>query len=191
MHELLHRIKFKEIRFILLAAVLISILIFAASFYFNPSILFIVSLALLVFGMNFLVYLIKKSGVAFIFYILVGIFTFSINDIGIFGWKKVLVFALSALIFETIFLFLKLHLHNVPLDMIIGSSLSTATISILLGFFLSLVLASSFPIALLNLILLSFAIGLFSSVLTFIIWHNTKNTKVILRLEAYLMRLGK
>lgn len=190
-HEHIQMIRPKSIIFTLIVAVITALLIFLSNLFFSPTASFIISLIFLVAGMNFVVYLIKKVGIATLFYVFTAILTFWINDIGVLGWKKILVFFFAGLIFEIIFLFLKLHLHNVQLDMVVGTSLSAASISLFMAFALSEGLASSFPIGLLNLIILAMAVGLGASVVTFLLWHNIERMKPVLKLESYLMSLAR
>lgn len=188
-YEHIQTIKLKEMIFVLIVAALISLLLFISYLIFSPTVSFIFSLAFLVLGMNFCVYLIKKTGIATIFYFLTAIFTSHLNDIGALGGQKIFTFFLAGLIFEVIFIFLKAHLHNIPLDMIIGTSLSTASIALITAFALSEGLASSFPLALINYILMALAVGLAASIIVFLIWHNIEKTKLIIKLESYLMSL--
>lgn len=188
-HEHFQKIKLKELVFIPIVAGIVSLFIFLNNLLFDPSLVLIISLFLLVLGMNLVVYLAKKSGTAVIFYLFTSFFTFSIGDIGILGWKKILAFVIAGILFEIIFLLLKLEIHSLPLDMIIGTSLSIASLPLVSAFLLSAGLASSFPLALINLIVLAFAVGLIASVITFLLWRKVKHTKVIIRLESYLMSL--
>jgi len=185
-HEHIQKIRLKELIFILIIAIIVSALLFLNSGFFSSSTSLIISMLLLVFGMNFLVYVTKKSGTATIFYTLVALFTFWLPDIGILGWKKVLTFFLAGIIFELIFLYLKLNFHSIPLDMVVGTTISITSISIISSFLISAKLAGTFPLALINFILLSFSIGLFSSVIFIIIWHNLKRIKHIIQLQVYL-----
>jgi len=190
-HEHVQRIRLKEFIFVVIVAIIISFILFIGNFFLSPTFSFITSLIFLVVGMNICIYLIKKTGIATLFYVLTAILTFWLHDIGVVGGYKILTFFFAGLIFEGIFLFLKLHVHNVPLDMIIGTSLSTASISLITGFALSEGLARSFPVELLNLILLAFAVGLIAATVTFLIWHSVEHTKPIIKLESYLMSLGR
>ncbi|HIH10852.1 TPA: hypothetical protein HA241_01555 [Candidatus Woesearchaeota archaeon] len=188
--EHIQLIRAKNAIFTLIIAFITSLFIFFGNLLFSPSISFIVSLVLIVAGMNTCVYLIKKTGIAALFYVLTAIFTFWINDISVGGGNKILTFFLAGLVFEIIFLFLKVKVHNIPLDMIIGTSISTASMVIITAFVLSKDLAWSFPLGLLNLVLLAFAVGLIASTVTFLIWHNVEHTKTIIWLESWLMSLG-
>lgn len=192
-HEHIQKIKLKELVSIILISVVTSLLIFLNNYlmnnyFFDPSYIFIVSLALLVLGMNLSVYLIKKVGVSTLFYLIAAILTISITDLGITGWNKILVFAVAGILFGGPFLFLKLHLHYLPLDMIIGTIISTASIPLTAAFLLSSGLASSFPLTLINIILVAAAVGLAASIIAFFIWHSIQETKTIIKLEFYLMR---
>lgn len=189
-HEHVQKIRFKDLLFVFIAVLVVSLIIFTTNLLFSPTTSFIVSLIFLVLGMNISVYLIKKSGAATLFYILTAIMTFWIDDVGIIGWKKILVFFFAGLIFEFIFLFLKLHLHNVPLDMVMGTGLSVSSIPLIMAFMISDELAGSFPLQLLNIIILAFAVGIIASTIVFLFWHEIEHTRLILWLESYLMTLA-
>ena len=74
-----------------------------------------------------------------------------------------------------------------PLDLIIGTSISTGSLIIITALFLSSGLVRSFPLELLNLILLAFGLGIIASTLFFVLWHYFKNTKFIILLESYFL----
>src|SRR3989338_5636742 len=186
-HEHIQKIRLKELACIFLISMAAAMLIFLSNLIFSPSIFFIASIAILVLGMNFSVYLIRKTGVATIFYLITAILTISLFDIGVTGWKKIFVFFSAGILFELVFLILKLEIHNLPMDIIIGTSVSTAGLPFISALLLSVSLASSFPIALINLIILAFAVGLVASVIAFIIWYHIEPTKVMLKLHYYLM----
>ncbi|PIN74137.1 hypothetical protein COV20_00805 [Candidatus Woesearchaeota archaeon CG10_big_fil_rev_8_21_14_0_10_45_16] len=190
-HEHLIILKPKDYFCVGVVSVLSSFLMLIGSLFTSPSVSLILSLALLIIGMNLSVYLIKKAGVAVIFSLLTGIFTFFLNDIGVLGWQKIITFLVSGLLFELIFLLLKIRVHDVPLELIIGSSLSAVTVVLVSAFLLSSSLARSFPLELLNLLLLAFVVGLFSSVLFFLFWQAVEQSKLILKLESYLMSLNR
>jgi len=189
-HEHIQKIKTKEFILIVVVAVVISALLYLNNFFFGDHFVYIISLALIVLGMNFIVYTIRKSGVATLFYLLTALFTFFIAEVGIFGWKKIMVFFIAGVIFELIFLILKIELHNLTLDVIIGTSFSMVSIPLTTAFLLSSGLASSFPLVLINWLVLTFVVGLVAAVITSLIWHEIKQTKPILKLESYLMKLN-
>ena len=190
-HEHIRPIKIKDFFFVGMIVIITSLFLFVGNFIFPPTHSFIISLFFIVCGMNLTVYLTKKTGIAALFYVLTAIFTFPLNDLGVVGGGKLLTLFFAAFVFEIIFLFLKFHFHSIPLDMIIGTSLSIASIPLISAFSLSLELASSFPTALLNFILLAFSVGLGSSVIMFVIWHYIEKTKFIIKLESWLMSLGR
>ncbi len=187
-HEHVHGLKGKELAFLLAASLLVSGAIILASFILSPAGLFLFSLLLLTIGLNTIAYLTPWFGRAWIFLALVSIFTLSLDDMGLIGFSKIAVFLLIGLVFELSFLYLKLHLHSVPLDMIIGSSLAMAALPLSSAFILSARLASTFPDTLKNLILSGFAVGLGASVLVFLLWKEIEHTKPVLRLYFYLRR---
>lgn len=190
-HEHIQLLRLKDIFFVVVVATMVSLLLVAGNIFLSPTLSFIVSLLFLTLGMNCCVYLLKKTSIATLFYVLVAALTFWLNDIGVVGGNKILTFLLAGLLFEILFLFLKVKVHNIPIDMIIGTSISTAGIVIITAFILSPDLAWSFPLELLNLVLLAFAIGIIASMSAFLLWHQVEHTKFIIRLESYLMSLGR
>ena len=186
-HEHILKIPLKDFFIVLIFSVIFSAFMYVGHYLFTPAYSFLISLGLLVFGFNSLVYLTNKSGIAAIFSALTALFTFNLGDLGIIGGQRIIVFILSALVFEFFFLFLKLHIHNVPLDIVLGTSFSLASLPLFIAFFLSPTLASSFPVALINLILSAFAVGLLASSIVFLIWHEVEKTRVILKIKFYLL----
>ena len=189
--EHFRNIKIKEIIFTLVAAGIVSLLIFITNSFASPVSSLIFSLTLMAFVMNLLVYIIKKSGVATIFYVFIGMFTFHLLDLGFLGFKKFFTLLLAGLVFEFVFLFFKKSLPSIRLDLVLGTSISTASIPLITGFILSARLASSFPSELINLTLLGFISGLFSSILAFLFWLKIRKTKRIIELQSYLLCLAR
>ncbi|MBT4936376.1 hypothetical protein HON22_00500, partial [Candidatus Peregrinibacteria bacterium] len=171
-HEHIRTFRKTELGLILFVAILVSVVVYLLNFLIDPTFLFLGSLIVLVFGLNFLVHIIKKTGVVMLFFILISLFTLFINDIGIVGWKKIIVFLIAGLIFELSFLFLKIHVHNIPFDIVVGTSFSLLSIPLTTAFFLSPSLASSFPQSLLNVLSLAFVVGLITSVVASLLWHH-------------------
>ena len=188
-HEHIHKIRLKEIIFVLVVAFLISLLLLLNNYLFTDSVLFIIALVLLIIGMNLVVYVTQKSGIATLFFIFTSFGTIFINDLGILGWRKIIVFLIATFIFELFFLILKFHPHNIQLDVILGSSFAITSIPLVAAFLLSPGLASNFPTILLNIIVLAFFVGLVAAFTTFLIWHSLESKKFILKLKSYLMDL--
>ena len=183
--EHIRMIRLKDFAFIAVTAFITAALIYVAQALVSPSVMYYLFLALFVIALNGTVYVLKKSGVAALFSFLLGLFTLNVDDVGIFGWKKIAVFFVAALVFEAVFLILKLRLKSVPIDMVLGSSFFMAALPLVTAFFLSPSIVFSFPVALLNLVLLSFVVGLIASFVAFVLWHFISGTKFIIRLEAH------
>lgn len=149
----------------------------------SPNMSYIFSLFIAAFLMSFTVNLVRKAGSATLFYLIGGIFTYLINDLGALRSTKLIALLFAGIVFETIFLILKLELKNIPLDIILGSALSAATIPITTGLLLSSTVSYSWLFELLNLSLLSFFIGVIGSVASFILWYNLRTTKIIMKYE--------
>lgn len=189
--ENIKKIKPKEILFIFTVSLITSVFIYLNQWMFSSTISLIISLIFIAIGINLLVNILKKSGVAIIFNLFVGILTFNQIDLGFIGFKKILILVLAGLVFEIAFLVLKLHIFSIPLDLVIGTSISFASIYLIAGFILSANLASNFPTEMINLILLTFLVGLFGSFLAYLIWNKIKITRLVLEIESYMYVLGR
>ena len=185
-HEHFRKFTYKEMVLVVALALISSLIIFLSVEKLDPSIAIIVSLASGAFFMNLAVYLINKSGSALIFYFLLGLFTILLDDLGLYGWQKILVYILVGIVFEIIFLVLKLPIHNLPLDMILGTSVSTSLIILFSSMLILFGFPTDFPLQLINLILVAFFTGLFSSSLVFVLWHLVANTKFVIKFKNYL-----
>ena len=184
----MHWLKRKELAVIFAVSLLIGAAIHIGNFYLTPAGIFFFSLLLIVTGLNIVAYLMPWVGRGSLFLFLIALFTFPSDDIGVTSLSKVIVFLLAGLTFELSFMYLKLHLHSIPLDIVVGSSLAMAVLPLSSAFFLSPSLASSFPPELWNLTLLAFSIGLGTSVLMSLLWEFTEHTKLVLELYFFVRR---
>jgi hypothetical protein len=190
-HEHFQQIRGKDLIFLGVMSFICALIIYLSSWLTSPSITIIVSIFSIVCLSNLLIYISRKSSMVLLFYVLVSFLTFGLDDFGVTGWRKLMVFLIAGIVFEIIYLTLKLRIHNVSLDMVVGSTLAMMSIPLLVALFISPNLVFTFPEALINLILLGFTFGLISSVITSIVWHFIRANKFILDLETKLMTLGK
>lgn len=189
-HENVAWVTRREVVLNLIVALFVSLLLYVANQLFAHSTLYILSVILLVLGMNFVVYVSRKIGLVSLYMFLVSILTNTLPEIGVVGFPKIVVLFVAALIFEGIFLFLKIHIHNIPLDIVVGTSIAMASIPFTTALFISLNVAT-LSIALFNFMLLSLAVGLAASTVMFLIWHNIEKTKTVIKLESYLQSLTR
>ncbi len=184
-HEHIQKFTIKELALILLLSVFSFLLIYFGTHLINPSYTLIFSLGITIVLMNLLMYVISKSGTALFYYTLVAFFTMNIHDIGITGYDKVIAFVIAVLVFEVVFLILKLHLHNVPADMILGSSLFGPALMFAAAFILSTI-DLIMGIGFINMLLLSFGVTLGSSVIAFLLWYHIARAKPIVKFRNYI-----
>ena len=92
-------------------------------------------------------------------------------------------FGVAGLLFEFLFLMLKLEIHYLPLDILLGTALSTASIPLSTLFLLSTEMAATNGRAVMNILLLSFCVGLIGAVIAFLIWFQVKHSKAVLQYE--------
>jgi hypothetical protein len=169
----------------------IALLLFLLEKFLAPAVLFILSICLMSLGLNFLFYLLKRTSSVFLFLLLTSILTFQLDTIGISGWRKILVFSLSAAIFEIVFKLLNRKITHAPLAILISSTIAITFIPILAALFLSLTLALSIPNTLINLILLAFVSALVTSGFTFLLWYDLQANRMVIKFQAYLGTLGR
>jgi hypothetical protein len=127
--------------------------------------------------------LIRKAGTAILFFAIVTALTINLASFGVDGLSKIIVMILAGLVFELTFLVLKIEIKNIPLDVIIGAALSTASIPLLTGLVASTEIIQSLMINFLNLIILGFVSGLAGAVLAFLLWWNIRTAKWIMKFE--------
>lgn len=188
--EHFQKISLKEALLTLVAAALLGVVILLLDSFLNPFALFLSSLLILVLGANFLISLTRKLGLALLFYVLLAAFTWNVFDTGALGWEKILVYFLAGLVLELAYLFLKIKIDFLPLDLIAGTSLSLGSLPLITAFIISAPLARQFPLALINLAILSFAVGMAAATLFSLAWSRLDRTKKILKFKSYLRSLG-
>jgi len=177
--------KFRTVDYIAVAvlAIIWSLLSFVLSSLTDLLSRYILSLFLLIFISTFTVLLIKKAGAITLFYVISALITYNVGNIGPIGIYKLITFVSAGIIFELIFLLLKLEVRAIPLDIVVSASISAAAIPIVTGVILSFGVVVSMVTSFINVTLLSLFVGLASSVLLFIIWQTIKHSKFIVRLE--------
>ena len=151
--------------------------------FFDPSVGYYGSL--LIFGLllSFSTFFVRKAGTGLLVGILSSLCSFPNGLAGAIGWQKVLVFAIAGLLFELAFLLLKLEIHLIPFDILLGTALAVASIPLSTLLLLSPAVATQHQFALLNIALIGFLTGLLSAVLAFLLWYRLKQTKLVLWFE--------
>lgn len=153
--------------------------------YLNPQLSFLITLFTITLLMSFIVHLVRKAGAATLFYGLCAIFTISLSDFGVTGSRKILALLIAGIIFELAFLILKLELKNIQLDIILGTGLSAAVIPLVMAIQLSWTITVERFVPLLNVILVSFVVGVIGALVSFLIWYKFKSAKSIIRFEYH------
>lgn len=133
--------------------------------------------------MSFTVLVVQRAGTALLFYTLGSMLNMELVDIGPPGVSKVLAFAASGLLFEMVYLVLKLEFNNVQVDILLGTAVSGAFLPLLMILFLSPVLAVNLIVEALNLAFISFFLGVISSTIAFLGWFHLRATRPLLRFQ--------
>jgi hypothetical protein len=170
-----------------IALVILSLIWFGASYlsdvFMGPQESYVLSLLVLMFFMSYAVHLVRKAGSATLFYVLCAALTYGFNDLGITGMNKFYSFLVAGFFFELMFIILKVELHNVQIDIILGTALSAASIPVMTALLLSPTVAISMISSVGNLVLLSFFVGIVGSIISFLIWYRMKTFEWVLRYE--------
>jgi hypothetical protein len=176
---------FKKFRKIDLLVIVILVLVWAFSTWLinlpNTQFTFFLSLFITTMFMTFIALLIRKFGAVTLFYLFGAIITIPINNLGGLGFYKVPILLIAGVTFELFFLLLKIEIKNIPLDVILGAAFSNFSIP----FTMLLILppATGLITLVLNFALIAFIIGIIASIIVFLIWHNIKNSKLIIKFE--------
>jgi len=177
---------FKKFRWIDIFAILFLaglwlLLSFLVDYFCDLQTEYIFSLLIISVLLAFTVQLVNKTGTAVIFFGAGSFFTSFLDNIGPVGSDKVLVFLIAAVVFELIFLVLKLEIRNLQFDIILGTALSAAVIPFASALIISTSVALTMLSSLINLVLLSFFIGLIGALIAAFIWYELRATRFFLR----------
>jgi hypothetical protein len=149
--------------------------------YLNPQLGYLLSLLVGLSLLSFAVLIVKKAGAGLLFMGVSGILTSHIADIGVLGVEKFVVFMLSGLVFEIVFVLLKLEIKDIQMD-ILGGTAAGLFIPLFMGLVISSSLAWQLINGLINMMLTSFFVGVIASVIGFLIWHRFRTTKFMVKM---------
>ncbi len=175
---------YREVGATIVISLLISLLIFITTRLLPPVAAFYSSLVFFAIGTLFLYYFLKKEGVIPLFFVLVALATMTTDDLGIFGWRKVLVLLLSGLVFD--FLTFFFHRQSDDRSPVLAVSFSIACIPAWVVLIISSALTESSFFEILNLVSLSFLVGFVVSIIISLVWFRIRHLKSIIKLEMYL-----
>ena len=178
---------FKKITLLDISAVITLSIIWAALSYganliFNPQSSYVVLLFVLSLSACYVAFLVRKTGIVSLFYLLSVLLTFNMNTLITSGQTKLFSFLLTGLIFDLILFLMKTE-ENKPRDVIIAASISTALFPVIVASILSTGSFVTIISSTLNLALLSLLIGIASSLTAYLIWMQFRTTKTSLRFE--------
>ncbi len=174
---------YREVGATIVVSLLVSLLIFITTTFLPSVLAFYSSLVFFTFAILFLYYFLKKEGVVPLFFVSVALTTMTFDDLGIFGWRKVLVLLLSGLIFD--FLTFFFHRESEYRSPVLAVSFSIACIPLWVVLIISSTLTQSSFFEIVNLVFLSFLAGLVVSIITLFVWFRIRHLKSIIKLEMY------
>ena len=182
-HEHLHLVNIRQVLFVTLVALCTAGVMYLGHWLFSQTTAFVLNIAVLVAAAAFVMLLIQKSGTFLLFYAVIGVLTVGMADVGVTGIQKILVYLIAALVYEVVFLFLKVHVHFLPVDVVLGAAIS----AMIIPFFAALLIAGFvIPLQVVNLMLLAFVAAFCGSIVVCVIWHYVKNIVLFVELDMYL-----
>ena len=98
---------------------------------------YVISLLFLTMVMSLIVHFVRKAGTSTLFYFFSALFTYNINNFGIIGSDKLIVFLLAGVLFEILFLIFRLEIRNIQIDIVLGTAFSSMSIPLIIGLLLS------------------------------------------------------
>jgi hypothetical protein len=138
-------------------------------------------LILILFAGNFILailwLLINKCGISIIYYVSSALLMMNIQPFEGFGWSKVYIMLIAAIVFEFMFVSLKLEISRVPIDILTGTILSNFSMP------LSATLFSNTIVSSLNLALTFAFDGMIAAIAAIAFWLIIRNTRFVLRFE--------
>jgi len=144
---------------------------------------FIISILLTSIFLAFVVNLVNKNGTGLSFLVLTGLLTNQVYDIGLMGGDKVLVFLLAGIVFEIINALFYLEFKRIQVDLILSTSITMAVLPFLGAYLLSPELTKEMFTAVLNLTILGFIVGVIGATLSFVLWHELRTSKIIIKFK--------
>ena len=174
----LNKITFKD-----LAVIVGSAILFWAINLFKPDFLYPVIFFMMVLLMSFSVFLIKKVGVATLFYVISALLTYKTNGLGISGTDRVVIFLITGIILDLILLIAKKEEKCASRSIITAAIISSGLFPIVSILRISFATAFSQISSAVNLILLSLLAGTLASLASYFIWRQIRTTKFSLRFE--------
>ncbi|RME54885.1 hypothetical protein D6777_02310 [Candidatus Woesearchaeota archaeon] len=129
------------------------------------------------FLLTILAMLVNKAGTAMLYYSITSLLTMNMQPFEGMHWAKVYTFVAAAIMFELIFISVKIEISSIPLDIIIGVVLSNFLMPFVANYL------SYTSLSVLNLALTFALTGLTASILALAFWKIIRNRKFVLRFE--------
>ncbi len=150
----------------------------------NSPFSFVLSLFITAIFASFVALLIDKLGSLFLFYTIGAIISLPLNTMSSLGVFKAPILIGAGLIFELIFLLLKLEVQNIPMDVVLGAAISNFLVPFMM--IITFKAQSQLMPFVWNLALMSFIAGLMGSIISFLIWYNVRHLKPVIKFEYYV-----
>ncbi|MBU0535686.1 MAG: hypothetical protein KKE20_01880 [Nanoarchaeota archaeon] len=154
--------------------------------FLSPQNAFLISVFVLSISVSLTYNVIKKIGTAPIFLVIVSLLTFSLDNLGATGIKKVIVLFAAGIIFELLVLVFRIGFRNLQLALMAGASFAAASIPLTMGLIYSFNVVSSMIIPIINLILVSLFLGFVGSGISVLLWSYLSTTKLFVKFEYLL-----
>ena len=178
-------IRIKSFRKIDIIAIIILVFLWSVIAYFinfpNSQLSMIFSLFITTVFIAFIGFLTKRVGAVTLFCLFGSLTTIGINNMGDLGWYKLIVLVTAGVVFEPFLLFFNKKIMNIPWSVVLGAGFASASIPFTMA--LAVSSAKGLMLYVLNFALMAFIIGIMGAITAFLIWHNIKTKKLIIKFE--------
>jgi len=144
---------------------------FYAGYYVNLGIFYLLATLVLL--------VVRKTGAIIIFCLITAFITTRYSFFNFLNYyQSLIVFLVIGIVFELVFCISKLKIKNIPLDVLLGTTLSSATIPWTVFYFTT---ERTLSVNSFNLSIISFFTTIIASSIAFLIWFKIKSSKQVLK----------
>ena len=179
-------IGWRDLLFVLILALFFTGIFVGASFLVSGFWLAAISLACLVLGLSVCMYVLKKFLIGAFFFLLFSGGSYFVVGLGAQGGEEILAFVLAGLLFEAVYMLVRVISHKVYRGIFIGAVVSVTSLPLIVTALVSWEIVWKFPIGLINLLMVGFLVSLGVSLIWRMIWQFIKNRKWMIKLESKL-----
>ncbi len=158
---------------------------FLSSRFLDSQMSYIASMFLFIFLLSFSFFIIPRFGSVLIFSGVFALLSFGFVDFGVVGIDRIIVFVCLGLIFEGLIFVFGRFLKSVSLRVVLTSCVCASIVPLLIGTLLSSYILAGMVRNVLNMVLLSFFIGIVGSLISLVVWYYVRVFRFFVRFQEF------